>query len=99
MSLHIFRLPAIKIRYGAPRSTVYHRISQGLWTKPVRLGSRSVGWPDYECDAIASARIAGQSDDQIRALVAQLEADRKHCTGTNVSSAIAMGIAVKGGAQ
>ena len=29
----ILRLPAVKIRSGYSRSTVYLRISQGLWTK------------------------------------------------------------------
>jgi len=99
MSLHIFRLPTLKARYGTPRSTVYHRISQGLWTKPVRLGARSVGWPDYECDAIASARIAGQSDDQIRSLVTQLEADRKHCLNPVAGQLAAASASVKGGSQ
>jgi predicted DNA-binding transcriptional regulator AlpA len=51
----ILRLPAIKIRSGYSRSTVYLRISQGLWTKQVSLGPRAVGWPDYECDSLTAA--------------------------------------------
>lgn len=79
MSHKILRLPAIKGRSGVSRSTVYLRISQGLWTPPVHLGPRAVGWPDYECDSLNAARIAGQSDDEIRALVIKLTADRKLC--------------------
>jgi hypothetical protein len=43
----------------------------------VSLGARAVGWPSDEVDAINSARIAGKTDEEIRALVAKLEADRK----------------------
>lgn len=73
----ILRLPAVKNRYGCSRSTLYLRISQGLWTKPVHLGARSVGWPASEVDALIAARIAGKSDEEIRVLVQQLEAARK----------------------
>ena len=65
----ILRLPAIKARTGFSRSTVYLRISQGLWTKQVSLGPRAVGWPDYECDSLTAARISGKTDAEIRELV------------------------------
>lgn len=74
----ILRLPAVKAESGASRSTIYLRIQQGLWPKPVRLGPRSVGWPTSEVAAINAARIAGLSDDEIRVLVAKLEAARKN---------------------
>ena len=45
-------------------------------TPPISLGLRSVGWPQYELDALASARIAGKSEDEIRALVLDLVAAR-----------------------
>lgn len=73
----ILRLPAIKIRSGYSRSTVYLRISQGLWTKPVSLGPRAVGWPDYECDSLTAARISGKTDAEIRDLVLKLQSARK----------------------
>ena len=77
MSQTIFRLPAVKSESGYSRSTIYLRISQGLWTKQVSLGPRCVGWPAYEVAALNAARIAGKSDEEIRALVAKLEAARK----------------------
>lgn len=77
MTNTILRLPAVKFDSGYARSTIYLRISQGLWTKPVRLGERAVGWPANEVAALNAARIAGKSDDEIRALVAKLEASRK----------------------
>lgn len=73
----ILRLPAVKSESGYSRSTVYLRIAQGLWPKPVSLGARAVGWPASEIAAINAARIAGKSDDEIRALVTKLEAARK----------------------
>lgn len=77
MANTILRLPATKAESGYSRSTIYLRISQGLWTKPVPLGARAVGWPAREVAAINAARIAGKSDDEIRRLVAELEATRK----------------------
>ena len=73
----ILRLPAVGSESGQSRSTIYLRISQGLWTKPVILGARSVGWPAYEIEALNGARIAGKSDEEIRSLVVKLEAARK----------------------
>ena len=73
----IYRLPAVKYESGLSRSTIYLRIAQGLWTKPVSLGARAVGWPSNEVAALNSARIAGKTDEEIRTLVVKLEAARK----------------------
>lgn len=73
----IWRLRTVQAETGYPRSTLYLRIAQGLWPKPVRLGARAVGWPAHEVAAINAARIAGKSDAEIRALVTKLEAARK----------------------
>ena len=73
----ILRVPAVKAECGLSRSTLYLRIAQGLWTKPVSLGARAVGWPSDEVAALNAARIAGKSNAEIRALVATLEAARK----------------------
>ncbi|HRV31824.1 MAG TPA: AlpA family phage regulatory protein [Kiritimatiellia bacterium] len=77
MKRTILRLPAVKSESGLSRSTIYLRVSQGLWTKPVSLGARAVGWPSDEVEAINAARIAGNTDDEIRLLVKKLEAARK----------------------
>jgi len=72
----ILRLPSVKSESGQSRSTIYLRISQGLWTKPVSLGPRAVGWPAHEVGVLNAARIAGKTDEEIRALVVKLEAAR-----------------------
>ena len=75
--MNIWRLETCKAATGY-RSTasIYNLIKQGLWPKGVSIGIRSVGWPDGEILAINAARIAGQSDDQIRELVLRLHAKR-----------------------
>ncbi len=77
MKRTILRIQAVKFESGLSRSTIYLRISQGLWTKPVSLGARAVGWPSDEVEAINAARISGKTDEEVRALVARLEAARK----------------------
>ena len=73
----ILRIPAANTHSGYSRSTIYLRIAQGLWTKPVSLGPRAVGWPAHEIDALNVARISGKTDAQIRELVESLHTKRK----------------------
>ena len=77
MAQTILRLPAVKAATGLSRSTLYLRITHGVFTHPVSLGGRAVGWPAYEVAALNAARIAGKPDAEIRELVAKLEAARK----------------------
>ncbi len=48
MKTTILRLPDVKARTGLSRSTIYLRISDGRFPKPVSLGGRAVGWIDSE---------------------------------------------------
>ncbi len=73
----ILRLPVVKSESGLSRSTIYLRITQGLWTKPINLGARAVGWPAHEVASLNAARIAGKSNEEIKNLVIKLEAARK----------------------
>lgn len=72
----ILRRKQVEAETGYSRSTIYLRISQGLFIKPVSLGARAVGFPAGEVTALNAARIAGQSDAYIRNLVAKLQAER-----------------------
>lgn len=73
----ILRLPAVKAEMGhRSHASIYNAIRAGLFTNPVPIGQRAVGWPDDEVKAINAARIAGQTDEQIRELVKQLHAKR-----------------------
>jgi len=77
MTHNILRLPAVLADTGLSRSTIYLRIAQGVFTHPVSLGARAVGWLAHEVTAINAARIAGRTEAQMRELVSALEAARK----------------------
>ena len=82
----LLRLPAVKAQSGYSRSTIYLRMSQGLWTKPVSLGARAVAWPAGDVAALNAARIAGRTDAQIRALVLKWETGRLSASGDAVAA-------------
>lgn len=48
MATAILRLPAVKTRTGLSRSTIYLRVTEGRFPKPVSLGGRAVGWVESE---------------------------------------------------
>ena len=75
-ALTIVRRKQVEAATGYRRSTLYLRIAQGLWTRPVHIGPRAVGWPLVEIAALNSARISGKSDKEIRDLVDRLTAAR-----------------------
>ena len=74
----ILRISKVIAETGLARSTIYLRVSQGLWPKPISLGARSIGWPAREVGELNAARIAGKTDDEIRQLVQKLERARKN---------------------
>lgn len=43
-------MPKVKERTGLSRSTIYAKIAQGTFPKPVCLGARAVGWLESEID-------------------------------------------------
>jgi prophage regulatory protein len=68
MTHSILRLPAVKARTGLSRSTIYLRISQGMFPKPISLGARAVGWVDTEVQQwlegqIETSRAGGNGND------------------------------------
>lgn len=70
------RRPAVEAALGKKRSALYADVSAGLLTPPVPIGARSVAWPRHEHQAIAAARVAGKSAEEIRELVRKLVAER-----------------------
>ena len=57
MTHMILRLPAVKARTGLSRSTIYLRIAEGSFPRPVSLGARAVGWIDAEVEAWLAGQI------------------------------------------
>lgn len=75
--MQILRMESVKAVTGhKSHASIYNAINDGLFTRPVQIGRRSVGWPDYEVHAIFRARVAGCTTDQIRSLVSQLHVER-----------------------
>ena len=58
MTYAILRLPAVKAVTGLSRSTIYLRISEGRFPKPVSLGDRAVGWIEAEVQEWLQKQIA-----------------------------------------
>lgn len=78
MVINILRLPEVLRHRGRSRSSHYSDIKQRLFTRPIAIGVRAVGWPANEVAALNAARIAGKADEEIRDLVVKLEAARKN---------------------
>ena len=56
--IRIVRLPAVQARTGLGRSTIYVRLAEGSFPRPVQLGGRAVGWIEEEVDEWIRQRIA-----------------------------------------
>lgn len=78
MNNNFVRIDGVKKATGLSRSTIYLRVSQGSYPRPIKLGARAVGWPYREVTAINAARMAGKTEDEIRILVLHLESARSN---------------------
>ena len=58
LPVRFLRLPEVLARTGLSRSTVYVRLEQGRFPRPVSLGARAVGWLEAEVDEWMRERIA-----------------------------------------
>jgi prophage regulatory protein len=73
----LMRLRATLKERGRSASSHYRDIQDGLFTRPVMLGKRAVGWPAGEVAELNAARRAGVSDTQIRKIVDKLHDKRR----------------------
>ncbi len=55
--LSILRRRQVEDRTGLSRSTIYLRIQEGTFPKPINLGTRAVGWLEHEIDGWLAACI------------------------------------------
>lgn len=72
----LLKRPVVEQLTADTRSTIYRKIKDRLFVRPVSLGGGRVAWPANEVKAVIDARIAGKNDEQIKALVIELEAAR-----------------------
>ena len=61
--IRIVRLPAVQARTGLGRSTIYVRLAEGSFPRPVQLGARAVGWIEEEVDEWIRKQIAASRGD------------------------------------
>jgi prophage regulatory protein len=59
----ILRLPDVKRSTGLSRSTIYLRIAQGTFPKPVSLGGRAVGWLEADVQQWLQRRIEASRNE------------------------------------
>lgn len=52
----LLRLPAVSAMTGLKRSQIYRLMWQGKFPKPVKIGERSIAWPETEIRAWISKR-------------------------------------------
>jgi len=57
MSQTILRLPTVKSRTGLSRSSIYLKISQGIFPTQIKLGVRQSGWLESEISSWIEQKI------------------------------------------
>lgn len=55
MANAILRLPVVITRTGLSRSTIYQRVAEGTFPRPINIGDRAVGWLDSEIESWLSS--------------------------------------------
>ena len=79
----LLRIPELKAQFGKGRSAIYQDIKDGTCPPLIPVSTRKNGsaaaaaLPASEAQALIRARIAGKSDDELRALVRDLIAKRQ----------------------
>ena len=56
--IRFLRLPEVMARTGLSRSTIYVRLEEGRFPRPVSVGGRAVGWIEAEIEAWMRERVA-----------------------------------------
>ncbi len=60
--VRVLRRPEVEARTGLARSTIYARMAERTFPRPVRLGKQSVGWIESDIDEWLDQRISGGRD-------------------------------------
>ena len=57
-TLQIIRLPQLKALTGLSKTTLYDLIKKGEIPKPIKLGTRAVGWLQSDIETFIASRIS-----------------------------------------
>ncbi len=66
MPRKILRLPIVMDRTGLSRSTVYQRVTEGKFPRPVSLGARDVGWIEAEVEEWIACQIEASRELRVQ---------------------------------
>ena len=72
----LFKIGEVLEMTGIPKSTLYKRISLGLFPRPIKISPRQPRWPSGDIQSIIAASCAEQTDDKIKELVARIHEAR-----------------------
>lgn len=57
-STRLIRLDEVKRRTGFKKSSIYNRVAEGTFPRPVNLGARAVAWVEDEVQEWIDSRIS-----------------------------------------
>ena len=63
-------------RLDGSKSTIYAKMSAGLFPSSIKIGERRVVWLEHEIDAMMRIYVSCPSQEELRAFVKTLEAKR-----------------------
>lgn len=55
------------------RSSLYAKVSKGLFPKPVKVGSRKIAWPQYEVDQMMDFYLSTTNEEDTKSFVTKIE--------------------------
>jgi len=55
----LIRFPAVKSRVGLGRTSIYEKIREGNFPKPIHIGARAVAWDSEAIDSWIEEKIGG----------------------------------------
>jgi prophage regulatory protein len=73
----ILRKPEVIKMTGLSSTSIFEKTKSGLFPTSISLGSRAIGFIEFEIQALLAAHAAGRTDEQIRELVSLMIAKRK----------------------
>ena len=82
MTKRFIRQPAVEDRSGLCGSTIWQRISEGTFPKPIKLGVQAVGWIESEIDEWMDQMIEASRGDKKADDRAKDASDQKEDTRT-----------------
>ena len=76
--LRMLRLKDVLQKVGLKRATVYNKIRDGTFPPPVKVSDKTALWPEHEVDLVLKAWIVGLTEEEMRALVSSIVAERQN---------------------